>query len=424
VTSAVASAPPATASTAPASAGRFPCIDGLRAIAALAVVVYHVTGNWNLRTLRFDTWAWTARLGNFGVAVFFLISGLLLYRPFVTAAFAGRPRPAAVPYFERRFLRIFPAYWLALTALIVLGFFSISGTSSFVTAFGLLQNYRAGYPLYGLGVEWTLVIEVSFYVALPVIAAGLRRLTAPDAPVEQKLRAQLVGLAGLYLLAVAVRIWDLWVYDPPVVSRGSWFPLSQINYWLVGYLDWFALGMLLAVGSAWVARGGRLPWIVDLLTRYPAVCWFIAIELFWVAMQLNAPASVFIGRQTRVQAFMIPAVFGLVALFLLLPAVFGPQDEGVVRRFLRSRVMVKLGLISYGIYLWHLIWLRQVKEWTNEGSIGASIWTWFAVTLALTLVSATVSWLVLERPLLSLAQRWTRRPRPAPATTGSTAPRG
>jgi peptidoglycan/LPS O-acetylase OafA/YrhL len=182
--------------------------------------------------------------------------------------------------------------------------------------------------------------------------------------------------------------------------------------------------MLLAVGSAWVARGGRLPWIVDLLTRFPAVCWFLALELFWVALQLNAPASVFIGRQTRVQALMIPAVFGLVALFLLLPAVFGPQDEGVIRRFLRSRVMVKLGLVSYGIYLWHLVWLRQVKEWTNEGSIGASIWTWFAVTIALTLVSATVSWLVLERPLLSLAQRWTRRPRPVPATTGSTARRG
>ena len=72
---------------APVPHDRFPCFDGLRAIAAFAVVVYHVTTTYNLETLHGDTWQWTQRLGNFGVSTFFLISGFLLYRPYVAAVF-------------------------------------------------------------------------------------------------------------------------------------------------------------------------------------------------------------------------------------------------------------------------------------------------------------------------------------------------
>ena len=76
---------------------RFPCFDGLRAIAALAVVVYHVTTTYNLETLHYDTWQWTQRLGNFGVSTFFLISGFLLYRPYVVALFTDRTAPKLDP---------------------------------------------------------------------------------------------------------------------------------------------------------------------------------------------------------------------------------------------------------------------------------------------------------------------------------------
>jgi peptidoglycan/LPS O-acetylase OafA/YrhL len=98
------------------AAGRprhFPCFDGLRAIAAVSVVVIHTSFVSGLTT-RSGVGIYTARL-EIGVAVFFLISGFLLYRPFAAAHVAGLPSPVLGRFWVRRLLRIVPAYWLALT---------------------------------------------------------------------------------------------------------------------------------------------------------------------------------------------------------------------------------------------------------------------------------------------------------------------
>ena len=69
---------------------------------------------------------------------------------------------------------------------------------------------------------------------------------------------------------MVVRVWRLWVLKRQVGrAGGSWFPIAQVGQWLLGYLDWFALGMLLAVGSAWLARGGQIPMLARALGRYP-----------------------------------------------------------------------------------------------------------------------------------------------------------
>jgi len=392
---------------APVPHDRFPCIDGLRAIAAIAVLVYHVTTTYNIETLHSDTWQWTQRLGNFGVSTFFLISGFLLYRPYVLAHFQDRPVPRLIPFWGRRAARIYPGYWLALTvATYGIAVHSISNFEIFWTDFLLLQNYRAGLTLNGLGVEWTLVIEVSFYLALPGIAWLFRAATRPGADARSKLRVQFLGLAAMYLVAMTVRVWRLWVLKTPTFPArgGGWFPMEQVGTWLVGYLDWFALGMLLAVGSAWLARGGGLPMVVRALARYPLASWLVSVACFWVALQLNTPASIY-SKVTRVQDFGIAFLYGLVALFVLIPVVFGDQQQGRLRGFLQSRVMVSLGLVSYGIYLWHIIWVQQLKVWFHDGTIGANIWLWFLIVGALTLTTATLSYYWVERPAI----RWSHR---------------
>jgi peptidoglycan/LPS O-acetylase OafA/YrhL len=188
---------------------RFPCFDGLRAIAALAVFACHSSGwlyyvqrDWTLVVFQSSL----ARLGYFGVAVFFVISGFLLYRPFVLAHLEGRPTPRARAFWFRRFARVFPAYWVALLGTwLLLGLMAIPTVLDGVMYFALLQTYRSGYKFVGIGVAWTLVIEVSFYAALPAIAYGLRRLSPKDATPEAKLRAQLVGITGLALFSIGVR---------------------------------------------------------------------------------------------------------------------------------------------------------------------------------------------------------------------------
>ena len=94
---------------------RSAAIDSLRAIAALAVLGIHV-GHYS--RVNVDAWygAFTSHL-NVGVTLFFLISGFLLYRPWAAALLQDGAPPSLARYARRRFARIVPAYWLALTVL-------------------------------------------------------------------------------------------------------------------------------------------------------------------------------------------------------------------------------------------------------------------------------------------------------------------
>src|SRR6266487_2807271 len=98
---------------APGERGKFPCFDGFRALAAISVLITHVAylSGFDIHS---GLGAFTARM-DVGVAVFFMISGFLLYRPFVAARLAERHGSRPLAYFWRRALRIFPAYWVALT---------------------------------------------------------------------------------------------------------------------------------------------------------------------------------------------------------------------------------------------------------------------------------------------------------------------
>ena len=105
---------PGPESPAPGRPPRFPAFDGLRAIAAVTVVAVHVGFVSGLTPKNpSGVGMYTARL-EIGVSVFFLISGFLLYRPFVVAHLAGAPKPRTGAFWLRRLLRIVPAYWLVL----------------------------------------------------------------------------------------------------------------------------------------------------------------------------------------------------------------------------------------------------------------------------------------------------------------------
>ncbi len=389
---------------------RFQAIEGLRAFAALSVLLYHTVTHYNVATLEYSTWEWINRLGNFGVSAFFLISGFLLFRPYVVAHLTERERPNIGRFYTRRFLRIIPGYWVAISAAAFLSYISFGDWTDWLTAYGLLGNYRGGYQLFGLGVEWTLSIEISYYLLLPVIAAGLFRLSPATADVRRKVRGHLAGLAGLYVLTMALRIWRLWGTDDSLAPRGVWFPMQQLlDKTVIGYFDWFALGMALAVGSAWVTAGGRLPWVIQKLAANPLVSWLLAAQASWVALQLNLPVSVF-DPVTRVQTFGIAFVYGFVALLLLVPAVFGDADRGPVRHVLANRVVVALGTISYGIYLWHLIVIKRIEQWTASGAIDPNLFVWLALVVSITLVVATASWFLVEKPFIRLSGRsWVDR---------------
>jgi peptidoglycan/LPS O-acetylase OafA/YrhL len=395
-----------------ASASHFPCFDGLRAIAACAVFVAHATGSLSFSYHGVD-WApkvvldWLFRLGVFGVAVFFVISGFLLYRPYVMSSFRQLPAPRLGVFWFRRFMRIFPAYWLVITVTIfVIQMINPRSYEDYVTYYGLFLTYRSGYGLLGLGVEWTLVIEVAFYIALPAIAWALRSLSRSDAPVEHKVRTQVAGLAAIIVFVTFFRVWHLWIFRPAADTPGTWFSPSNVGLWMISYLDWFAFGMLLAVVSARMAMGRPAPRFLAVLGRHPWVSWLMTVVCYFLITRVHYP--IIPGQIARsAQEFLALEMWIVAAFFLVLPAVIGNQDSGGIRAMLRTRVFVALGLISYGIYLWHVPLFDVAADWRHD-VFPEGAWR-IPMVFALTVAAAAGTYFLVERPARRLAQRLTSR---------------
>ena len=97
-------------SSTPTVSGHQNALDGLRAIAAFAVLAVHVGGRTGFAYTGSPA-SWVVSRGDIGVPVFFTLSGLLLYRPWARAALHGSQPPHVLSYLWRRALRILPVYW-------------------------------------------------------------------------------------------------------------------------------------------------------------------------------------------------------------------------------------------------------------------------------------------------------------------------
>jgi peptidoglycan/LPS O-acetylase OafA/YrhL len=378
---------------------RFPCFDGFRAAAAAAVLLLHVAAASGESRRNAAAGLYLARL-DVGVAVFFLISGFLLYRPFVAAHFADRRGPATMSFFTRRFLRIFPAYWLATTAVVYVFRTWPGGTipdvKTFVLYYSLTHSYDVDTILAPLLQAWTLATEVAFYLFLPAWALLLRRL-ATSAPAAQRLRIELIGLGGLACFSFVYRMVVLTVVTDDTRA-------GQLLMWLPAWIDLFAMGMGLAVARAWLSEHRlRAPFGLE-RAHAPAVCWVLAGVAFWAVS-----TRIGITRDTQgfstAQDLGVHYLYGLTAFFFLLPGVFGPQDEGLIRRLLRNRLVQAAGVVSYGIYLWHENWIEKYFDWREVPVFSGHFWPLLASVVGLTAASAFVSWIAVERPLLRLKHR-------------------
>jgi peptidoglycan/LPS O-acetylase OafA/YrhL len=363
---------------------RFPCFDGLRTIAAMAVLVHHVAGTTGAVTGTAAGYAY-AHL-DAGVTVFFVISGFLLYRPFVVAHLTGRPAPRTGPFYKRRFWRIFPAYWAALLVVwLVFGTITVGNTESFIRYFTLTHIYSKAHVLGGIVPAWSLATEVSFYAALPLYAVAIgalaRRARKPYA-------VELAGVVALYAIGIGTHAALLYSHDAA----------TPATLWLPAQVDLFALGMGLAVLHAMgPTRVGHA------IGRHAAVCWAFAGVAFWAACtQLDLP-RVFSDLPKSGELWR-QVLYAATAVGLVAPAVFGDQQRGAIRAFLRSRPMFALGIISYGIFLWHFDLMKLFDDWYPDASFAGLL---VAVSAAAIAVSV-VSWFVLEKPLQSLSRRGRR----------------
>lgn len=382
-------------------------LDGLRAIAALMVVGYHAYAGldgpsppdapgWAPAVWNPAVWD-PARHLNTGVAVFFVLSGFLLYRPFVDARLRGGRPPRVGAYLRRRLLRVVPAYWVAITVLgLALPALVPVLRPDWPVYYALVQTWVPGATFGGLAPAWSLSVEMAFYLLLPALAAGLRRLLGGRSPASQA-HAEFGLYAGVVVLtSLAHRV---------VLDRGEG-PLGFLSWTILGHLDWFAGGMALALASAlWERRAAHeRPWAVRLFGDRPTTCWLAAGALFvLVAFVDGNPANI------------VHVVSLLIAVLLVAPAVFGDERSGAVRRFLGSGPMRWLGTISYGIFLWNepfSSWFAS-RGWLPAGS--AHDVAVFVMTSGAAIVAGAASYYLVERPFIRLS----RRPRPGATGDGA-----
>lgn len=360
-----------------------PALDGLRALAVLAVVLTHV-GFQTGTTARGLTGGVLARL-DIGVTLFFLLSGFLLYRPFAAAHLRGTPAPGLRAYLRNRALRILPAYWVLVLVAVPLLTTDRASPGELARQLLLLQTATAGHLLEGLTQTWSLVVEAGFYLLLPALA-WCARPRRPRSPAQQ-VRVELGLLAAMTVVALA---WQAAVYSTAALD------VRVAGLWLPGYLDWFAAGMALAVLRTWhetTGRGG----VLDELASAAGTCWVVGGLLFLLATTpVAGPRGLF--EPTAWEAVGKHVLYGVAAAFLLLPAVLGRAS--VVRRALSTPVARHLGRLSYGVFLWHLVALHLVFQLPGLAPFRGQFWAVLALTLALSLAAAQLSLRLVEEPAL------------------------
>ncbi len=373
-------------------------LDGVRAVAALAVLLTHVA----FQTGEVARSAGGAVLGRFdaGVAVFFVLSGFLLYRPHAVAVQTGSRPPALRQYALRRVARILPAYWVALAAVVLTAGSAPAGRV--LTHLGLAQTYLGGmFPSYTQ--TWSLCTEIAFYAALPALAAAMSRAAG-----RHGLDAEWWLLGGLTAAG----------YGYIAAIHGVGLP-DRALLWLPGHLDWFAGGMALAAlwarGRRRATAAGRPAAVLRVarqLAEWPGSCWAAAGALLLLAATpIAGPLS--LEPIPGLAALVKEALYAVIGTLLLLPAALGDPGRPGLGRVLASPAGRWLGRISYGVFLWHVLVLRWVYELMGWPAFGGHLVAAAVLTAAGSVAVAALSWAVVERPALSLAERLARRPGPA-----------
>lgn len=367
-------------------------LDGYRAVAAIAVLVSHTAGEVGFSTPTQPGSHLVDNLGNYGVAVFFILSGFVNYRPFASATLNRSALPDATTFIARRGLRIFPAYWVALLAWAVFASPTQREPGSPFAMLLLADSYNTDNTwLTGLYVSWSLTVEIAFYLLLPVISHSVniaaRRIDDPT----RRLQVHFLALAGMTLVAYAYRT---------IPDRFPSAP-SAVRIWFPGFFDWFALGMLLAVLDVWRTLTAHLPaWLTDLSARTWA-CWTCAAAGYVAVVVLKGDQLLFSRAETPAQASWRFFFQGVSAFFLVLPVVLGNRTQGAMR-VLGSRRVLFLGSISFGVYLWHpvvMLWFHDSFH-SFAPAIRFLVLTTFVI--ALTAPIAYASYRLVEMPSMRL----------------------
>ncbi|MFI6261414.1 acyltransferase family protein [Micromonospora sp. NPDC051006] len=375
----------------PSVSGRLPALDALRAIGAAAVVGHHVGFHTGV-SMNAPWGGWLARL-DVGVAIFFVLSGFLLFRPWALNAATGRPRPSAGRYLWRRALRILPAYWLAVVVcLIVLPQNRPASAGDWLRHLTFTQIYQPAQLRHGLSQTWSLATEVLFYLILPLVAVlAVGRTWRP-------VRTVVIASSGVLVTAGWLTLMGF-----------GWLDAALHTMWLPSYAGWFAAGMALAAAHVALRTGTAPPAfrVLDDLASAPVACWVAAVGLLAIATTpVAGPRD--LAEPTAAEFAVKLALYLAVGALILIPVAFGGPSR--VKEVFGRGSARWLGAVSYGLFLWHPLVLELIYLVDDRPLFTGGLLSTFALTMLFALVYAAVGYYGVERPVQLLGSQWGRRP--------------
>jgi peptidoglycan/LPS O-acetylase OafA/YrhL len=371
----------ATAGIAQAGQARIARVESLRALAAVGVVASHVFGATVGEFFSGIENRMASGVG-FGAYFFFALSGCLLYMPFVRRDFGGGGSISLGRYALNRAVRIFPLYYVSLAAVLIV--LERGGTLEQWVTWGLfLENFSPEEIETVNGVLWTIVIELHFYILLPLIAWVILRGSGGS------LNRALLVLGAITLASLTLRLFYV------IIPDRHW--LDPVRMSLPSMFYFIGAGMFVAlVRQAWAQQ--RPSWLRGPLAS-PDV-WVLASIPFWFVFVAN---------------YDLEPLFAI-GCFLLLGSAVLPLDRGFLVRGLDWRPLAVLGLASYSLYVWHRPILRGVTDreapvldplisWTQD-LVGSDYVGMLLILVPFCCAVALVSYALIEAPALRLRRRW------------------
>ena len=381
----------------------------------LSIAITHVTGYYSKHTAA----VWKTNVFGFSLVYFFVLSGFLLFLPYVRNVVVERSSarmPNVWDYGVHRFARIMPAYlaiFLIVNFVLRLAYVQnaavlpddvrtgigmITDPWQFLANLTLLQTYFPAYLQTGIGPSWSLTLEYAFYLSLPLLGLALFRMRKHSTRNPFVLAMLAPGiLLGIGLVGRALI---------PVVNQHAgttdfvllnWGPniAAVFTKSILTNADNFAMGMLAAIVFVAIEHGTLSERISRRVGLFSAVA---ILPVLVVSAAFFAIGAQFVTAGVGVVA-------ALMILVVVVPLARGQKSR--LARLLDVRPIRYVGEISLSAYLWHFPMLLLLGRlgWMAGDTLPGMLRN-IVVLLAVTILAATVTYYLIEKPAMDYAKRF------------------
>lgn len=350
-------------------------IEGLRALAVLMVFNSHVLSSFYFNNFYIENNQLLLSIlkfiqsGHFGVDIFFVISGYLIYTTTI------RSNPTFLQYFRRRFMRLMPAHIAVLLFVIPSGYIF----SSLIENIFFLPSFIRNIPIYNY-VTWSLGWEWLFYLIFFILYKVKSK--ASD-------KFFLLGVLFFSLILVALTC--------PILSFTSIIK-DKYDIPLPGRFFGFYIGIFVAYLEAAIIKRNleKLVPLISMIGIIGFVFWTWVYSVFRDTPQFNDYGNL------NFYFIILDLLVGMVILGLIFP-----DAKSFVYKFFSLKLFRIVGQVSYSFYLIHTVVGIPIGIEVIKVSKFEDIFIYYLVTFVICFLIATVVFMIFERPFISRRRKHT-----------------